>query len=84
MSLEGVPLNIDERIWEASEELGGDWAFDRDYNDGAPLGMGESLPSRCTVSGTMGRRIGSLTCVGTTVDNSVSAVHDCRWGEADG
>lgn len=32
---------VDSKLLEASQELGGEFAYDRDMNDGTSLGLGE-------------------------------------------
>ncbi|TFK24118.1 aryl-alcohol oxidase [Coprinopsis marcescibilis] len=40
VSLTGVPQAADAKILQASAELGGEFAFDIDMNDGTPMGLG--------------------------------------------
>lgn len=42
MSLYGFPQAVDAKIFQAGAELGGDFAFELDGNDGVPSGLGES------------------------------------------
>lgn len=41
VSLSGFPTPIDDRVIDATRELGGDFKFNEDMNSGNPLGIGE-------------------------------------------
>ncbi|KAH6904174.1 aryl-alcohol oxidase [Coprinopsis sp. MPI-PUGE-AT-0042] len=40
VSLSGAPEAVDTKVMEASRELGGEFKFDLDMNDGKPMGLG--------------------------------------------
>jgi hypothetical protein len=41
VSLPGYPSGIDDRVFQAANELDGKYAFNLDVNSGNPLGIGE-------------------------------------------
>jgi hypothetical protein len=45
VSLSGYPMQTDNKILNATAELGGDFAYNLDINSGKPLGVGEILIS---------------------------------------
>lgn len=48
VSLAGYPSAIDDKVMNATQELGGSWSFNLDQNSGNSLGVGQSI---CTCNG---------------------------------
>lgn len=44
VSVSGTPQAIDARVLDASKQLGGDYAYNRDFNSGESLGIGNLRP----------------------------------------
>ncbi|KAG5728166.1 hypothetical protein E4T56_gene19285 [Termitomyces sp. T112] len=58
VSIQNFPTPIDSKVINASHQLGGDFNFVLDYNDGLPLGLGWL---QTTVDGPTGSRSSSAT-----------------------
>ncbi|KAG6861061.1 hypothetical protein C0995_004403 [Termitomyces sp. Mi166 len=58
VSIQNSPTPIDSKVVNASHQLGGDFNFVLDYNDGSPLGLGWL---QTTVDGPTGSRSSSAT-----------------------
>ncbi|KAG6844995.1 hypothetical protein H0H87_001767 [Tephrocybe sp. NHM501043] len=58
VSIQNFPTPIDSMVVNASQQLGGDFKFVQDYNDGRPLGLGWL---QTTVDGPSGLRSSSAT-----------------------
>ncbi|KAF8067500.1 alcohol oxidase [Lyophyllum atratum] len=58
VSVQNFPTSIDNMVINASRQLGGDFKFVEDYNNGKPLGLGWL---QTTVDGPTGRRSSSAT-----------------------
>ncbi|KAG6820209.1 hypothetical protein H0H93_003863 [Arthromyces matolae] len=56
VSVQNSPTPIDPKVVNASHQLGGDFKFVLDYNDGNPLGLGEeySLKTAAALTGVIG------------------------------
>ncbi|KAG6853679.1 hypothetical protein C0991_002322 [Blastosporella zonata] len=65
VSIQNSPTPIDSMVVKASHQLGGDFKFVQDYNDGQPLGLGETEVTIYYIFAKVERGTGWLQ---TTVD----------------